>query len=252
MRARRRSPTRGRASSSRSRSAPTPSSGTDPELTMENEHDVDCGCQEYNELSRRQFVAAGASMSAMAVFPDWLPRIAMAKNYAANRDIIVSIFMRGGADGLSLVAPFGHPAYYTSRSSIAIPRPDSGELTKGISLDGFFMFPQAMSALVPAYTATDLLLVHGTGSLNNSRSHFDAQRYMEVGKPADPSLITGWLGRHIASIPPLKPEAPLRALGIANGLQKTLVGAPNTLPIGNPANYSVGGSATTQPQRLDF
>ena len=219
---------------------------------MENEHDVDCGCREYNELSRRQFVAAGASMSALAVFPDWLPRISLAKNFAANRDIIVSIFMRGGADGLSLVVPFGDPAYYTSRSSIAIPRPDSGDVNKGISLDGFFMFPQAMSSLLPAYTATDLLIVHGTGSLNNSRSHFDAQRYMEVGKPADPSVITGWLGRHIASMPPLKPAAPLRALGIANGLQKTLVGAPNTLPIGNPANYSIGGATATQPQRLAF
>ena len=220
---------------------------------MENEHDVDCGCQEYNELSRRQFVAAGASMSALAVFPDWLPRISMANSFAANRDIIVSIFMRGGADGLSLVAPFGDPAYYTSRSSIAIPRPDSGDVNKGIALDNLFMFPQAMASLLPAYTATDLLIVHGTGSLNNSRSHFDAQRYMEVGEPADPSVITGWLGRHIASMPPLKqPPAPLRALGIANGLQKTLVGAPNTLPIGNPANYSVGGATATQPQRLAF
>jgi uncharacterized protein (DUF1501 family) len=219
---------------------------------MEYEHDVDCGCQEYNELSRRQFVAAGASMSALAMFPDWLPRISMAKNFAANRDIMVSIFMRGGADGLSLVAPFADAAYYTSRSSIAIPRPDAGQATSGINLDNFFMFPQAMAGLVPAYQAKDLLIVHGTGSLNNSRSHFDAQRYMEVGKPADPSLITGWLGRHLASIPPLKPEAPLRALGIANGLQKTLVGAPNTLPIGNPANYTVGGSATTQAQRLAF
>jgi uncharacterized protein (DUF1501 family) len=219
---------------------------------MSNEHDADCGCQEYNELSRRQFVAAGASMSALAVFPDWLPKISMAKNYAANRDIIVSVFMRGGADGLTLCAPFADPAYYTSRSSIAIPRPDANAATKGINLDNFFMFPQALANLVPAFTAQDLLVVHATGSLNNSRSHFDAQRYMEVGKPADASLITGWLGRHLASIPPLKPEAPLRALGIANGLQKTLVGAPSTLPIPNPANYTVGGAAATQAARMSF
>jgi len=219
---------------------------------MEDQHDVDCGCQEYNELSRRQFVAAGAGMSALAFFPDWLPRISLAKSYAANRDVIVSIFLRGGADGLSLCVPFADPAYYTSRTTIAIPRPDSNSATKGINLDNFFMFPQAMSGLVPAYQAQDLLVVHATGSLNNSRSHFDAQRYMEVGKPADPSLITGWLGRHIASVPPFKPEAPLRALGIANGLQKTLVGAPNTLPIADPTNYTIGGSTTTQPARSAF
>lgn len=219
---------------------------------MEDQHDVDCGCQEYNELSRRQFVAAGAGMSALAFFPDWLPRISMAKSYAANRDVIVSIFLRGGADGLSLCAPFADPAYYTSRSTIAIPRPDSNVATKGINLDNFFMFPQAMSGLVPAFQAQDLLVVHATGSLNTSRSHFDAQRYMEVGKPADANLITGWLGRHIASVPPLKPDAPLRALGIANGLQKTLVGAPSTLPIADPTNYTIGGSANTQIARSGF
>ena len=219
---------------------------------MDDQHEADCGCQEYNELSRRQFVTASAGMSAVALFPDWLPRISMAKNYAANRDIIVSVFMRGGADGLSLCAPFADANYYSSRSTIAIPRPDATATNKGINLDNFFMFPQAMAGLLPAYQATDLLVVHATGSLNNSRSHFDAQRYMEVGKPADPALITGWLGRHLASIPPLKPEAPLRALGIANGLQKTLVGAPNTLPIANPANYTVGGAAATQTARLNF
>lgn len=219
---------------------------------MDDQHEIDCGCQEYNELSRRQFLAAGAGMSAVAFFPDWLPRISMAKNYAANRDIIVSVFMRGGADGLSLCAPFADPAYYTSRATIAIPRPDASSATRGINLDNFFMFPQALSSLVPAYQQQDLLIVHATGSLNNSRSHFDAQRYMEVGKPADPNLITGWLGRHLASIPPLKPDAPLRALGIANGLQKTLVGAPNTLPISDPTNYTIGGTASTQNARSAF
>src|ERR1041384_1613011 len=127
---------------------------------MENEHDADCGCQEYNELSRRQFAAAGAGTAAPGFFPDGLAKISMAKNYAANRDVIVSVFMRGGADGLSLCAPFADPAYYTSRSTIAIPRPDSNAATKGINLDNFFMFPQAMSGLVPAYQLQDLLVVH--------------------------------------------------------------------------------------------
>ncbi len=73
--------------------------------------------------------------------------------------------------------------------------------------------------------------------------------------------MSGWLGRHLASIPPLKPSAPLRAIGIANGLQKTLVPPPTitssmydtkTLPIADPANYSIGGSASTQTARLNF
>ena len=227
---------------------------------MDERHDEDCGCQEYNELSRRQFItSAAAGVSAAAVFPAWLPKIVMSKAHASNRDIIVSVFMRGGADGLSICVPFADPNYYTSRSTIAIPQPDSSAATKGINLDGFFMFPQAMAGgaagtggLIPAFKATDLLVVHATGQLNNSRSHFDAQRYMEVGKPVDPALVTGWLGRHLASIPPLKPDAPLRGLGVASGLQKTLVGAPKTLPIADPTNYTVGGSAATQAQRLAF
>src|SRR5207247_98328 len=84
----------------------------------------------------------------------------------------------------------------------------------------------------------------------NSRSHFDAQRYMEVGKALDPSLVTGWLGRHLASAPPMNPSAPLRAIGFASGLQKTLVGGPKTLPIADPSNFSVGGSQTTAAARL--
>lgn len=227
---------------------------------MYDEHDADCGCQEYNELSRRQFISGVAAVSAAALFPAWLPRIVLAKNYASNRDVIVSVFMRGGADGLSLCVPYADPNYYTSRSTIAIPRPDATSANRGIDLDGFFMFPQAMAGLMPAFTAKDLLISHATGQTYVSRSHFDAQRFMETGKPADAAIITGWLGRHLASIPPANPTAPLRALGVASGLQRTLVGpigvsglyATKTLPIADPTNYTIGGSSTTQAARTSF
>ncbi|MEO7366564.1 MAG: DUF1501 domain-containing protein [Gemmatimonadaceae bacterium] len=213
----------------------------------------DDGCTEYNEMSRRQFVtwSAGAAFLATVV-PPWLPKIVLAESFVANRDVIISIFMRGGADGLSLCAPFYDIEYYNGRPTIAIPRPDSSAATKGIALDDKFMFPQAMSSLVEPFTAKDLLLIHGTGSIDTTRSHFDAQRFMEVGKPRDPSVITGWLGRHLASSTPVRTNAPLRALGIANGLAQTLVGAPQTLPIPNPASFSLGGSATTRQARTDW
>ena len=225
---------------------------------MTDLHDDDCGCTEYRELSRRQFIGttAGGSMAAVAAayFPAWLPKVVLAESYASTRDVILSVFMRGGADGLSLCVPFGDPDYYTGRSTIAVPRPDAAgaTATKGIALDNFFAFPQAMAGLMPAFVAKDLLVVHATGQFNGSRSHFDAQRYMEVGKPNDPSLVTGWLGRHLASMPPVRSTAPLRALGLASGLQKTLVGAPRTLPIANPANFTIGGSGATSASRLAF
>lgn len=218
-------------------------------------HDSDCGCEEYNELSRRQFLTQSATtMGALTFFPMWLPKVVLAKSAASSRDIILSVFLRGGADGLSIVAPFADPAYYTSRPTIAIPRPDSSDPNRGLNLDGFFAFAPGMAGLMPAFSASDLLVVHATGQLNNSRSHFDAQRYMEVGKPVDPALITGWLGRHLAATDsqPLKAGALLRGVGIASGLQKTLVGGPKTLPIADPTNYTIGGSATTAAARTTF
>jgi uncharacterized protein (DUF1501 family) len=223
-------------------------------MTIPDDQSLDTGCQEYNALSRRQFLgtsAAGAAgLGAMAVFPAWVPRVVLAESHSSTRDVLLSIFLRGGADGLSLVAPFADPAYYTARPTIAIPRPDAGVATRGIALDNFFALPQALASLVPAYAAGDLLVVHASGqATTTSRSHFDAQRFMEVGTPADPSLVTGWVGRHLASVPPVRTDAPLRALGIASGLQRTLVGGPRTLPIANPAVFTLGGSATTLAQR---
>jgi len=124
---------------------------------------------------------SGAALSAWA-YPEWLPKVSSADSFVANRDVIVSVFLRGGADGLSLCAPFGDPLYYTGRPTIAIPRPDSTATTKGIALDNFFAFPQAMRFLVPAYQAGDLLVVHGSGLTYNPRSHFDAQPYLEIGQ----------------------------------------------------------------------
>ena len=220
-------------------------------------HDEDCGCQEYNELSRRQFVADAAGMSGLAmfsaVFPSWLPKVVLAESYDSTRDVIISIFLRGGADGLSLCVPFGDANYYTSRPTIAIPRPDAtATATRGIALDDFFAFPQAMGGLVPAYQAGQLLVVHATGSVDPSRSHFDAQKFIEVGKPRDPSVVTGWLGRHLATVPPMRTDAPLRALGFASGLQKTLIGAPKTLPISDPATFGLAGATATRTERSNW
>ena len=220
-------------------------------------HDEDCGCQEYNELSRRQFIADAAGMSGLAmfsaVFPSWLPKVVLAESYDSTRDVIISIFLRGGADGLSLCVPFGDANYYTSRPTIAIPRPDATTTaTRGIALDDFFAFPQAMGGLVPAYQAGQLLVVHATGSVDPSRSHFDAQKFIEVGKPRDPSVVTGWLGRHLATVPPMRTDAPLRALGFASGLQKTLIGAPKTLPISDPATFGLAGATATRTERSNW
>ncbi|MDX2183258.1 MAG: DUF1501 domain-containing protein [Gemmatimonadaceae bacterium] len=206
------------------------------------------GCTEYHEVSRRDFLGSSATFMALSTMPAWLPRVVLAQT-ASSRDIILSVFLRGGHDGLSMIYPFTDPNYYTGRPTIAIPQPDSSSPNRGIALDGFWGMSQAMSSLYPAYQAGQLLAVQQTGLLNNTRSHFDAMRFLEVGKAADPNLMTGWLGRHLATSTPMRTDAPLRAVGLASGLQRTLVGGPRTLPIPNPASFGLGGDAATRAQR---
>ncbi len=212
------------------------------------EHVQDTGCAEYNSLTRRAFVGVAAGVAAAATMPAWLPKVVLAQS-ASSRDIIVSVFLRGGADGLSMVYPFTDTNYYTGRPTIAIPRPDSTTANRGTALNGQFAISNAMSSLVPAFTAGNLLVVHGTGLVDNTRSHFDAQRFIEVGKARDPNLVTGWLGRHLATSTPMRSNAPLRALGLSQGMPRTLVGAPKSLPIPNPAGFGLGGSTTTRAER---
>lgn len=215
----------------------------------ETEHES-CACAEYSALSRRHFVmnAAGAAIFG-AVVPEWLPKVVLAPT-ASSRDIIVYVFMRGGADALSLCVPWGDANYYSSRSTIAIPRPDATGTVKATALDNVLWgFPPSMLGLLPSYQAEQLLVIQGAGLTYSSRSHFDAMRFIEVGKAADPSISTGWLGRHLATVPPMSTAATLRALSISQGLPNALEGAPKTLPIPDPSNYVLGGSTATRAAR---
>ncbi|MBK9410996.1 MAG: hypothetical protein IPN47_23735 [Gemmatimonadetes bacterium] len=171
---------------------------------MTDPHD-ECGCQEYRELSRRGFVTAGLNVMALALpsgMPGWLPEVRWAQSANSSRDVIVSIFMRGGADGLSLVAPFGDAAYYSGRPTIAIPRPDAASQQRGIALDNFFMLPQGMAGLRPAYLANQLLIVHATGqSATNSRSHFEAEHTSRPGSrpTTDRHRVAGAAPAHLGA-----------------------------------------------------
>src|SRR5215831_17385070 len=95
------------------------------------------GCPEYQEMSRRGFMgAAGAATLAAMAAPAWLPRVALAKDYRTpQRDVIISIFLRGACDGLTLCAPWSEANYYTARPTINVPRPDSGQTNRGTDLN---------------------------------------------------------------------------------------------------------------------
>lgn len=211
----------------------------------------DCrGCAEYMRLSRRQFMATTGGTVLAASLPAWIPRVAYAQDACTDRDVIVSIFLRGAMDGLTMCPPHTDPLYYAQRPTLAVPPPGSGGPHQAIDLDGQFGLAQPLAPLLTAYNSGDLLIVHACGSTDPSRSHFDAQRFMEVGKPADPNLFTGWLGRHLASIPPINAAAVLRAVGIAYGMPLSLESGPKGLPIPVLENFGLEGIGTTSAARL--
>ncbi len=218
-----------------------------------SKHSRDCqACDEYNDLSRRSFIARTTAAAAVLAAPAWLPRVTYAQTEDTSRDIIVSIFLRGGADGLTLVPPYAENAYYTLRPSISVPRPDSTAANKAVDLNGFFGLPPAMASLLPAYQAGNLLVIHATGSTDPTRSHFDAQAFMEIGIPGERVVETGWLGRHLATKPPMKSTAALRALAFNYGLPLMLAGGPDTLPIPDPSNFGISGTSSTRTARLNW
>ena len=208
-------------------------------------------CDEFNQLSRRGFLATSASAAALAATaPAWLPRVSVASSYNSSvRDVVISIYLRGGIDGMSALVPWGDAAYYAARPTLNVPRPDSTAAQKAIDLNGFFGMHPAMASLQTAYNNQHLLFLHAAGSTDTTRSHFDAQRSMEVGKTGDATINTGWLGRHLLSSAPTDPSALLRAVGISTGLQKTLNGGPLTLPIPNLDAFGLTGTSSSIASR---
>ncbi|RYG57940.1 DUF1501 domain-containing protein, partial [bacterium] len=165
-----------------------------------------------------------------------------------DKKVLVCIFMRGAVDGLSMVAPHGDPDYYKLRSTgpggIALPRTGEGAV---LDLDGTFGLHPALSALLPIYKAGHMAPIHGVGSPNATRSHFDAQDYMESALPGDKSASQGWLTRAIANCPEdarnraAKIErAQIRAVSMTAQLPRSLSGDASALAIADLNDFGVG------------
>jgi len=172
-----------------------------------------------------------------------LPKIAMGQT-SSNQDVLVAIFLGGGADGLSLCVPHGDDNYYVHRTSEAIPRPDSSNTAnRCVDLDGFFGVSQAFQPLMDAYDDDKLLFIHATGAAKTgwTRSHFDASRWHQLGKPNDINIASGWLARHLATSPSMVANAPLRAISMTYGTMDLLLNGPQTLPIPDPEYFGYEG-----------
>lgn len=201
------------------------------------------GCADY-QLTRRTLLSMGLGGMATMALPAWLPKVAMAPSYrSASRDVVVALFLRGGMDGMSMCIPHGDKDYYTLRPNIAVPQPSSSASAKAIDLDGFFGMHPSMAPLKPFWDNGNLAFVHATGGVpdNWTRSHFDAQRWMELGKPNDLSITNGWLGRHLATIPAVVAGSNLRGVTLSNTIDLSMTGDPDTVAVDGLGYYGYSG-----------
>jgi uncharacterized protein (DUF1501 family) len=184
-------------------------------------------------LTRRFFVKGSALVMAGAgAVPSWLGRAAAATQ--GKRKTLVAIFQRGAADGLSIVAPFGDKRYAELRPTIGVSAPGNQQrLPNGIDLDGFFALHPKMDMLKPFWDNKQLAIVEATGSPDPSRSHFDAQDFMESGTPG--AKGDGWLNR--ALTPPAADTSPLRAVSMGSQLPRTLWGDRTAIAVADMQQY---------------
>ena len=197
-------------------------------------------------VTRRRFLTTGGlALLGLGIAPDLLRRTAEALDSlprGGRRKVLVVVFMRGAVDGLNVVVPHGSSEYYAARPAIAIAKPGSSSLLSSskdaaaIDLDGYFGFHPRLAALKPFYDSRELALVHAVGSPDNTRSHFDAQDYMESGTPGVKSTADGWVNRYLRERATAA-AAPLRAVAVAARKPRCFEGAATTLVLRDIASF---------------
>ncbi|HEV3276595.1 MAG TPA: DUF1501 domain-containing protein [Terriglobia bacterium] len=206
-------------------------------------------------ITRRYFLKSGGlSLFGASLVPSFLRRTAYALDQpraSARKKILVAVFQRGAADGLNIVVPFGDKSYSPLRPSIAIPEPGSRAASAqgAIDLDGFFGLHPSLGALKPLYDARQLAIVHAAGSPDSTRSHFDAQDYMETATPGRNATPDGWLSRYLEGAPEAE-TTPFRAVAFAARMPRTLVGAAPALVLDDVKGFRLRAAGGGSPSVL--
>jgi len=196
------------------------------------------------ELTRRFFLkSSGLALVGLSAVPSFLARAAAAASSGRGK-ILVVIFQRGAADGLNIVIPHGGKDYYSLRPTIAIPRPKKGDEQAAIDLDGHFGFHPVLAPFKQLYDEKLLAVVHAAGSPDSTRSHFDAQDFMESGTPGLKSTSDGWLNRYLQSAPVEKPSA-FRGVSLTSQLPRILQGTAPALAVPNVSRFGIDAGRNT-------
>jgi len=194
-------------------------------------------------MNRRIFLkSSGLALVAGGFLPNVFVRMARAGTPGSRR-VLVVVFQRGAVDGLNVVVPFGEKAYYDARPSIAIPRPGSGE-NAALDLDGFFGLHPSLAPVLPLFRDGSAAFVHAAGSPDATRSHFDAQDFMESGTPGVKATSDGFLSRALAG-EKANSTSPLRAVALTPALPRILSGSAGAVSMTNVAEFGIRAGSSS-------
>ena len=207
-------------------------------------------------MDRRFFLKASgiglASFGLMAAAPDFLQQFANAaalKDTSGKKKILVTIFQRGAVDGLNMIVPHGESEYYNLRRNIAVAKPNQTD--GAVNLDGFFGLHPALKPLEKFWQNKQMAVVHSVGSPDNTRSHFDAQDYMEAGTPGVKSTRDGWLNRVLQETKTAE-DSPFRAVSLTQQLPRSLYGRAPSVAMTNLADFAINAGIYTQSVQGGF
>jgi uncharacterized protein (DUF1501 family) len=187
-------------------------------------------------MDRRVFLKNGSlALLSLGFAPAFIARTVQAAR--AKQKVLVAIFQRGAVDGLNMIVPFGESAYYQARPSLAIGKPGSPQ--GAVDLDGFFGFNPRMAPLEPFFKRGNLAIVTACGSHDETRSHFDAQDYMESGTPGVKATRDGWLNRYLHAKEHEAKDTPFRAVAVAPTLPRSLQGSAPALAISQLNQFGI-------------
>ncbi|MCA0375215.1 MAG: DUF1501 domain-containing protein [Gemmatimonadetes bacterium] len=212
-------------------------------------------------MDRRVFLKNGAlSLVTLGLSPSFLRRTAFAMELprAARGKTLIVLFQRGAADALNVLVPFGDAHYYTARPQLAIGSPARSNGTLGaIDLDGFFGLHPALQSFKPLWDRGLLAPIHAVGSPSATRSHFDAQDYMETGTPDRKGTTDGWLNRYLAvqgtceACVPGKAPPPFRAVAMAAQTPRILEGSSPVVAMNSIEEFSIRTGGGDAEKRLE-
>ena len=192
--------------------------------------------------SRRAFIRDGAfALVSLGFAPSFLARTVAATSDTARRKRLIAIFQRGAVDGLNVIVPHGDGDYYAARPGIAIPRPGTSA-DAVLDLDSLFGFNPRLAPLKPLWDRRDLAIVHACGSPDATRSHFDAQDYMETATPGVKSTHDGWLNR-LLQAERRDETTPFRAVALTPQMPRLLQGRAPALAMNQVDRFAVRNSA---------